>query len=109
MSDEVLYVSPEDIASGRALPPDMARDLHAVASAESAAISNFSEALVRETGVLTENKLVEIAKQFFEDAAAESIANTIRAVEPEHKNSMLAVVAHWRKCQIQNLQHYKKI
>jgi len=104
MSDEVPFVSRDDIATGRALPPGMVRDLRAIASADSTGIDKLSQALMEETGVPTEERIEEIARQYFNDGAAESIANTVRILNPESKQKIFAVVALWRQTSDENRQ-----
>jgi len=98
MSDEFMVVSPEELATGRVLPPEMVRDLQAVATIETAAIDGLTQALRQETGVLTEEKIKTLAEHFFDDdATAESVARTVQIVSVESKPKILVLVDCWRK------------
>ena len=76
MPDEFVVVSPEELAERRGLPPEMLRDLQTVAAAEPAAVDDFTQALRQESGVLTEERLDTLSRQFFDEANAESVLRT---------------------------------
>lgn len=97
MSDEFMVVSSEELASGRVLPLEMVQDLRAVATVESSAVSRFTEALKQGTGVLTEERIETLGRQFFDDPNAESVVRTLQNVRPEFKVKLLALVDRWRK------------
>ena len=97
MPDDFVVVSPEELATGRVLPPEMVRDLRTVAGVETAAVDGFTQALRQETGVLTEERLENLTKQFFDDPTAESVVRTIQNVPPELKQKILALVDRWRQ------------
>lgn len=98
MPDEFMVVSPEELAAGRVLPPEMVRDLLAVAAVEKAAVDGLTQALRQETGVLTAERLDNLTKQFFDDAAtAESVARTLQNFPPEHKQKFLELFDRWRQ------------
>lgn len=97
MPDEFMVVSREELATGRVLPPEMVRDLRSIAAAETAAIDGLTQALSQETGVLTEERVENLTKQFFDDATADSVVRTIKIVQPESIQKILAVVDRWRQ------------
>lgn len=97
MPDEFMVVSPEELASGRVLPPEMVRDLRALASAETASIEGLTQVLRQEAGVLTVERVENLTKQFFDDVTAESVARMIQNVQPESIQKILAVVDRWRQ------------
>ena len=97
MPDEFMVVSQEELATGRFLPSEMVRDLRTVAAVETAAVDGLTQALRQETGVLTEERLENLTKQFFDDATAESVARTLQNLGPKSKQKILALVDCWRQ------------
>lgn len=98
MPEEFAIVSPEDIATGRLLPPEMLRDLRAVATAEMDAIQGLSQALRQETHILSDDRLEEAVKDFFEDdAVGQAVTRALQNVRSESKQMLLALVDRWRK------------
>ncbi len=98
MAEELTFPSPDAFAAGSGLPPEMLRDLLAVAAVEAAAIEGFVHALRQETGVLAEQRLAELAGRFFnDDAVAESVVRTLQNVPPKFKQNVLALVDRWRR------------
>lgn len=95
MPDEIMF--PEDLSTGRNLPPEMLRDLRVIAAVETVVIDKLTRALQLETGVLTGERVEELTHQFFDDDTAESVARTLRIVRPESKKVILALVDRWRQ------------
>ncbi len=105
MPDEFMVVSSEELATGSFLPPQMVHDLRAVAAVEPAAVDGLTQALRQETGVLTEERVENLAKQFFDDdATAESVARTIQNLQPESKQKILSLVERWRQVSNERMQ-----
>jgi len=98
MPDEFMVVSPEELATGSFLPPQMVHDLRTVAAAETAAVDGLTQALRQETGVLSEERVENLTKQFFDDnATAESVGRTIQNLRPEDRQKILTLVDRWRQ------------
>lgn len=97
MPDQFMVVSPEELAAGRVLPPEMVRDLRTVADVEIAAVDGLAQVLRQETGVLTAERLKSLTERFFDHDAAESVARTIQNLPAESKQKILELVDRWRQ------------
>lgn len=92
-----MVVSPEDITTGRFLPPQMVQDLRTVAAVEITQIDELTQCLQQESGILSEEKVETLTRRFFDDQTADAVGRTIQNIRSEDRQKILTLVERWRQ------------
>lgn len=103
-SDRFMVVSPEELASGRALPPQMVEDLRLLADIDERSITEIANTLRNEQGVLTEERFSEAISEHVDEDAVNVVMRTIQRIPPEFVQQVIALINRWRQLSETNLQ-----
>ncbi len=107
MSERVVFVTPESLSHGPAMPPQMIQDLRGVAEIAPEQIERLAGALRAESGFLDEERLDQIAAEHIHDAdCAAAATGAIWNLRPEIVDQAVAMIGAWREADAANAEQF---
>ncbi len=100
MSDELLDIQPEDVIKGRAVSPEMLRDLQIIAHLNDVTLSRISQHLSTLQGLEAKESLTDGLKPILSGLSprsADAVVRTLINLEQDDIKRTVASVERWRK------------
>lgn len=100
MSDESLEILPEDVMTGRAIPPEMIHDLREIAQLDARTVGRIAEHLSQLQGFAVKQTVKEGVQSCLQSSnadLADSIVRTLLNLKPSDVARILKTVDRWRK------------
>lgn len=100
MNDESLEILPEDVMTGRAIPPEMIRDLRVVAQLDARTVGRIAEHLARLQGFAVTESVKEGVQSCLQVPNGDLADNIVRALlnlKPSDVARIVKTVDRWRK------------